>query len=717
MSKINVKQVLAALVVVSLLACAPPAAAVPPNTPKEEVVYANLAAGGAVERVTVVNGFRLASAGTIVDYGDYGETVNLSSDAALEKHNGRLTVAAAAGGFYYQGELAEAELPWLLAFSYTLDGQSIAPEQLPGCAGQLSMTIRVSRNPAADPFFFENYALQATVTLDGDKCAEIHAPDATIASVGRDKTLSYIIFSNQETTLSWSAQVRDFTMEGLRLAGISLSFSTEDFDTTAFTKDLGRLQDGIIRLDDGVYDLKDGVLTMNGSLPELVDGVAELQEGVGDLQDGVAELWDGALALRDGTEDLRDGIGEAADQLPEFQEGVAELAEGVGQLAQGSHTFYHSLLAAAGNRELRQAALATAQQNLESALAAYLAAFGNYYGLYGSEQALSAAAEAARQAADNAAASIGGFDEAGQVIAALQHLVDIEAATPAQVEQLGQLKAALAFAQSLDDAAVAAENAAAAVQAQLNAAAAALPPAQAAYEQAFGDLAALTGTYAAAEAARQLAEGYGQFHQGILELDDQMPELTEGVEELQEGFDQLYDGADELYQGQSRFADGVAELDGSLPELARGVDRLYDGVTELTDGVTGLADGITELKDGTGELREETADMDTRIEDKIHELLNEYGGRDFTPRSFVSPHNTQVESLQFVLKSVDITLPEQENVAPGEQEAETVWQRAVALARYWRLLVDWVEGILQESWRGRVGIEPTQDGIAASQRI
>jgi len=693
MHRHQVKKITLALLIAAMLAFPLSASALSPNTPKEEVVYANLAADGAVERVTVVNSFRLAAAGTIADYGEYSEAVNLTDKAALTMRRGRITVDAGAGSFYYQGELAGAELPWRIRFSYTLDGRSIAPEQLPGCSGLLAMTMAISRNPESDPFFYENYALQATVTLDGDGCADIVAPDATLASAGSSRTLSYIVFPNTDATLTWSAQVRNFTMDGVQLAGIALNFSVEDFDTQSFTADLDRLRDGAVQLDDGVYDLKEGVLTMDGKLPELADGVRELQDGVTELSDGVGRLRDGAFELLEGVGELRDGLGELVEGLPEFREGVGDLAEGVDNLARGSQTFYQSLLAGAGDEGSQQAALAEARQNLESATAAYLTALGNYSGLYGSAEALSAAAESARQAADQAAASLGGLSQARQQIAALQQAMDDGTAALSQAEQLGQLKAGLAFAQSLDDGAAAAENSAAALQAELDAAAAGLPAAQAAYEQALSSLITLSGAYGAATSAREIAGGYAPLHQGILQLDDRMPELAEGVEELQEGAEQLYDGADELYRGQSEYADGVAELDDRLPELTDGLGQLNDGVDGLAEGVTELADGVTELKDGTGELRDETSDMDSRIEEQIRELLGEYGGRDFTPRSFVSANNTQVLSVQFVLKSADITIPDRPAATAVAKEAETVWQRAAALGRYWQLLVDWLAKI------------------------
>ena len=77
--------------------------AVAANTPKEEVVYATLTPEGSVQSVTVINGFHLEQAGTILDYGDYQRVANLTSLAALQQEDGCITAEVEAGDFYYQG--------------------------------------------------------------------------------------------------------------------------------------------------------------------------------------------------------------------------------------------------------------------------------------------------------------------------------------------------------------------------------------------------------------------------------------------------------------------------------------------------------------------------------------------------------------------------------------------------------------------------------------
>lgn len=63
-------------------------------------------------------------------------------------------------------------------------------------------------------------------------------------------------------------------------------------------------------------------------------------------------------------------------------------------------------------------------------------------------------------------------------------------------------------------------------------------------------------------------------------------------------------------------------------------------------------------------MREETKDMDTQITDKIDELIETVTGGDFEVTSFLSDKNTNVQSVQFVIKA--------EGVRVGEVSEEIV---------------------------------------------
>lgn len=106
-------------------------AAVPSE--KEEVVYAMLDASGDVNGVYVVNSF---SGGDIVDYGNYTNVRNLTTDDAIAQDGDEVTFHTDADKVYYQGDLKTTDIPWKIAIHYYMDGKEYSPEEIAGMSGR-----------------------------------------------------------------------------------------------------------------------------------------------------------------------------------------------------------------------------------------------------------------------------------------------------------------------------------------------------------------------------------------------------------------------------------------------------------------------------------------------------------------------------------------------------------------------------------------------------
>ena len=59
-------------------------------------------------------------------------------------------------------------------------------------------------------------------------------------------------------------------------------------------------------------------------------------------------------------------------------------------------------------------------------------------------------------------------------------------------------------------------------------------------------------------------------------------------------------------------------------------------------------------------------------------VIDELSGSGFEPVSFVSDQNTNVELVQFVMKTEGIRIPEEADI-PVEEEPMSFWQRLLAL--------------------------------------
>ena len=123
---------------------------------KEEVIYANLTASGAVTGVYAVNSFSVQAGDTVADHGSYTAVRNMTTSDAVEQSGDTVTVHVTEDGkLYYEGTMdAATALPWVVKLTYTLDGAEISPDELGGKSGALSIRLQVSRNPDCTGSFF-----------------------------------------------------------------------------------------------------------------------------------------------------------------------------------------------------------------------------------------------------------------------------------------------------------------------------------------------------------------------------------------------------------------------------------------------------------------------------------------------------------------------------------------------------------------------------------
>ena len=200
---------------------------------KEEVIYANLDASGTVTGVYAVNSFAVQAGDTVTDHGSYTAVRNMTTTDPLEHSGDTITATMAQDGkLYYEGTMDTATaLPWLVKLTYMLDGAEIAPEELGGKSGALTIRLQVSRNPDCTGDFFDQYALQVTMTLDTDRAQNIVADGATMANVGSNKQLSYILLPGSDSDVTVTADVTDgahTAFAGAQAEHVSFSYADEE---------------------------------------------------------------------------------------------------------------------------------------------------------------------------------------------------------------------------------------------------------------------------------------------------------------------------------------------------------------------------------------------------------------------------------------------------------------------------------------------------------
>jgi len=144
----------------------------------------------------------------------------------------------------------------------------------------------------------------------------------------------------------------------------------------------------------------------------------------------------------------------------------------------------------------------------------------------------------------------------------------------------------------------------------------------------------------------------------------------------------LGDNAAEIASMLEEFSDPerIAEIQDQVRELSNGVIELKNGVDQLADGAGQLADGMQAYSDGMNELYGGVSELPGRIASEISAMTSEFTFPTFVPQSFVDGRNSQMKSVQFVIESSGIKVPEAPADEGDDEEEKTGFlDRLIAL--------------------------------------
>lgn len=292
---------------------------------KEEVVYGKLNADGTVQRLYTVNHFAGTAGRTVTDYGDYTAVRNMTTTDPIAYTDGAVTLTPAADGdLYYEGTMdPSTPLPWNIEVHYILDGAEVDPDDLAGRSGALILRINVSPNPDCTGDWFDQYALQTTVTLDTANASNIRAAGGTIASVGSQRQIIFTLLPGQTSEVEVAADVTNFTMPAITLNGIQLQLKL-DIDGVSLTNRLNQLTTGTGQLDEGTAALSAGIAALEQGLTLLTDQNDLLTGGSAAVNSALLQLQS-ALS----------GISASNDQLNLLLDASQQIGAGIDQLDDG----------------------------------------------------------------------------------------------------------------------------------------------------------------------------------------------------------------------------------------------------------------------------------------------------------------------------------------------------------------------------------------------
>ena len=611
------------------------------NTDKEEVVYINLNNNGLVDKVYAVNIF---DSENIIDYGDYSQVRNMNTKDVLDYNDGKVVTTNSSDKLYYEGVLENTEVPWNIDISYYLNGTKINVDDIAGCSGSLEIKMSITENEKCNSVFFENYALQGTVLLDTKNCTNIESEEATMANVGSQKQLSYMILPNKGKEISIKANVKDFEMPSISFNGVKFNLSV-DVNTDELTDKVKELTDAIDEINSGATTLNDGTSTLNNGTSNLLSGVDNLNSGVDSLNSGILKVKEGLETLNSKSSSLTGGSKKILDALNEInsalgnvsvsQESITQLVSASSQIKDGIDSLV------SGASSLNSNIGYSVYKNIMNSNGL------NIDSLQGSN--VSGITDLKNQIAQltevkNSMITEGTSESDSKVLA-------IDSSISKLTEVIGLLQkntAAIGGVESyLNNVSTGANN-------------------------------LLTG-------ATTLQEKYGEFNEVIGSLSEKLSGLGESMTTLANAINELttqyktFDtGVNDYTEGVATLLEGYSKIVSGSTELKNGTSTLKNGVNTLDSGAKSLYEGTSKLSNGTNELNDKTSNLDGEINDEVDSMVSELSGNLEEVISFVSEKNTNVESVQFVIKTPAIEKEEVE-VVEEQTESLSIWKKFINL--------------------------------------
>lgn len=619
------------------------------SSEKEEVIYANLTSSGDIEKIYAVNIFEDKD---IVDYGVYETVKNMNTMDKINYSNGKITIQNSEDKLYYQGIMKQnTEMPWTIKVRYKLDGVEYAPSELAGKSGKLEISISIKENKKCKKNFFENYALQTVVQLDTNLCENIKSDEATMANVGGLKQLTYTILPGNEKDIKITSDVTDFEMSEIQVNGINLNLGLDkdSIDTSSLTGELDKLKDAVNDLDDGANELNDGAKKLDDGAVTLTDGIKTIQDGLDQLNSKSSSLTSGSSEVLSALKTIQsslNNVSTSSKDLKQLSSASTSIKSGIDSLVKGLKTVDSSI--DTYNSSLKKAGLNSASELAQKNKQA-LSALGitntqrKLYSAYasGGSQAVSAELAKLAQAGDSEAVALykqvsaGNTDAVTQYVQAAGKLISVETLLKADASYIeGSSK----LINGID-----------------------------------AQMSTSSGQTTLMSGAVSLQTNYKKF-------DASIQDLVSSLNNLMANMTQLKNGINKLTDNYATLDSGIKEYTSAVNKITNGYSKVHEGALDLVSGTHSLYKGTTELTDGTGEFKGETSDLDSKVDDEVDSMIDNFAGGDFEVESFVSDKNTDVDSVQFVIKTEAI---KKEEVKVEEEKTEELnfWQKLLNLFR------------------------------------
>ncbi len=601
-----------------------------PAVTVDETAYLMLDYYGALDNYSIVKGCDLNSNTQFKDYGNYASVTNMSTLDAPEQSDDGVTwnLDSGAGNRFYYEVVPKKQtfdtLPWMVDVSYKLNGVPAHAEQLAGASGLITVDVTATPNPRANAYYRDNFILVCGMASDTADNSSFSAQGAQFQSFGSYQLAFFIAMPKREGTFSFNIGTDSFETSGVVLAMMPATLSQLD---------------DISEMKDHKANLEDASNAMNGTVKDILDMLSAMSGGMRTTVQGLDTL-DQARAVMDKDSDgITQSVSKLRSSLKEMEKGLNNYAEFLGDA------------------------------NLSGAIKGMGSSAESIAGLMGG---MGEGIEEIYTLMTKLKAAVLEFNSPATSSARKQALVDEIAL------QTGALETALSYLDSSTFSSYIRQMESSVEEIESLAGEADGAPDDVVQESAAAmlqELQAINATMSGmVEDSETLSAGISSSIGDIYALSGEMEDILEETS-------RVMDDTADLMKHTRGMLDSVDTM------LSDSSDLLNEGARVSIAGVTQMLSDLLNVLHKTDDLQANRETISNIIKDEWHRLDDDFGVLDIDTSaekvSLTSPENVPPRSLQIIMRTQEIQLPDDEDVLSAEEEEaqSTVGARIVRVFR------------------------------------
>ena len=178
-----------------------------------------------------------------------------------------------------------------------------------------------------------------------------------------------------------------------------------------------------------------------------------------------------------------------------------------------------------------------------------------------------------------------------------------------------------------------------------------------------------------AEAMITKLAGLAELQGGIRNANEGLLAHASGIGEISARFEAFDQGVEQSAQGAGMLDEGFTDMKSAARRLSSAVHSLRGGLGEVNENTVTLPEDVGKIVDGQKDLREGVL----LAKDEIRQFTA--GGEEVKTVSFVSPAMANSETVQFIMRTPAIEIPQTPEVQQITEQTKSIWDRLIDLFR------------------------------------